>query len=116
MNNLTITMQLVNSLNDAHRYVEAESYAPAVVDGETQTQPDNWERYWAESRLGEALSGQKKYADAEHVLRSPYDGLSQRKATIPAYRRHAIDDARDDLAALYTAWGKPAQAAKYKKQ
>jgi eukaryotic-like serine/threonine-protein kinase len=113
---LTMTLQLTRLLNNERKYVEAEPYARAAVDGEKQAQPDAWERYWAESMLGESLRGQKRYADAEKVLRSADDGLTQRRATIPAYRRHVLDDTRASLANLYTALGKPERAVLDKRQ
>ena len=111
---LSATIQLVQALLDQKQYAEAETYARALVEGEKGNHADHWERYWAEGFVGRALLGQKRYAHAEAALRSAYDGLVQRKKTIPAYRMHALDDTRDALGALYTAMHKPAQAAQYK--
>jgi hypothetical protein len=104
----------VQALLDQKQYAEAETYARALADGEKGNHADHWERYWAEGFVGRALLGQKRYADAEAALRPAYDGLVQRKKTIPAFRMHALDDTRDALGALYTAMHKPAQAAQYK--
>ena len=62
--------------------------------------------------------GQKNYAKAEPLLLQSYQGLQQRQASLPpilnAPRR--ITEALERLVQLYDAWGKPAQAAEWKKK
>ncbi len=62
--------------------------------------------------------GQKNYAEAEPLLLQSYQGLQQRQASLPpiltAPRR--ITEALERLVQLYDAWGKPAQAAEWKKK
>jgi serine/threonine-protein kinase len=64
----------------------------------------------SESVLGECLMKAQRYAEAEaHLLRGYQDLVSASGA------QHARSlDARRRLAALYDAWGKPGEAAKYR--
>ena len=39
--------------------------------------PGNWATYNTKSLLGESLLGQKKYAEAEPLLLSGYEGMKQ---------------------------------------
>ena len=62
--------------------------------------------------------GQKNYAEAEPLLLQSYQGLQQRQASLPpilnAPRR--ITESLERLVQLYDAWGKPTQAAEWKKK
>ena len=42
-------------------------------------QPDDWQRFRAESLLGASLTGQKKYAEAEPLLLEGYEGMASAK-------------------------------------
>jgi hypothetical protein len=58
--------------------------------------------------LGEALLGQKKYADAEPLLRAAYEGLKARQEDIPQpVRVQRLVEAVDRLIILYTALNRP---------
>jgi hypothetical protein len=46
--------------------------------------PDDFFTFNARSMLGGSLLGQKKYAEAEPLLLSAYEGLRQREDRIPA--------------------------------
>lgn len=48
-----------------------------------KTQPDHWSTFSSQSVLGAALLGQQKYAEAEPLLITAYEGLKKREATIP---------------------------------
>ena len=62
--------------------------------------------------------GQKNYAEAEPLLLQSYQGLQQREASLPpilnAPRR--ITESLERLVQLYDPWGKPVQAAEWKKK
>ena len=79
-----------------------------------RAQPENWDRFAARSMLGEALAGQKKYADAEPLLRDGHRGLADRAKAIPGTAAQAVPRARERLVQLYEAWGKPAEAAEWR--
>ena len=47
-------------------------------------------------------------------LLAGYAGLKQREATIPAVSRPRLPETAARLVELYTAWGKPAEAEKWR--
>jgi serine/threonine protein kinase len=79
-------------------------------------EPDAWTTFEAESMLGEALAAQKKYAEAEPLLVSGYQGLKSREEAIPAVDRPRLARALDRLITLYEAWGKDDQAARWREE
>jgi serine/threonine protein kinase/tetratricopeptide (TPR) repeat protein len=79
-----------------------------------KTQPEAWTTSNTRSMLGGALLGQQKYADAEPLLLAGYDGLKEREKTIPPQGRARLPEAVDRLVELYAAWGKPAEAARWR--
>jgi eukaryotic-like serine/threonine-protein kinase len=76
--------------------------------------PDDWPSFHAKSMLGEAQLGQKKYADAEPLLVAGYAGLKQREKKLPPPGKIRLTEAAARLVQLYEAWGKPAEAAKWR--
>jgi len=80
-------------------------------------QPDAWTTCNARSMLGGALLSQKMYADAEPLLRKGYEGMKQREATIPLpVKDLRLREALERLVHLYDAWGKPDEAASWRKE
>src|SRR5262249_36844961 len=61
------------------------------------TEPDAWTTFNTQSRLGAALLGQKKYAEAEPYLLRGYEGMKQRKDKIPTQYRSYLADALERL-------------------
>ncbi len=57
-----------------------------------QKEPDSWTTYATGSQLGSALLDQKRYAEAEALLVSGYEGLKGREAQLPPKERHRIAD------------------------
>jgi TolA-binding protein len=66
--------------------------------------------------LGEALLGQKKYADAEPLLLKGYQGMKQREAKIPPQGKPRLREALERLVQLYEATGKKDEAARWRKE
>ena len=64
--------------------------------------------------LGGALLGQKKYADAEPLLLAGYEGMKQRRKTIPADVKDRLPVALDRVIELYTAMEKPDEVKKWR--
>ncbi|MCL6502511.1 MAG: serine/threonine-protein kinase [Pirellulales bacterium] len=76
-----------------------------------QQQPEVWTTFHTQSMLGEALLGQEKYAKAEPLLVSAYEGLKARREQIPQpVRAQWLIKAVDRLIALYTALNRPDDA------
>ena len=97
-------------------YAEAESQLREALNGQEKKTPDAWPRYDSQSMLGASLAGQGKFGEAEPLLRSGYQGLVQRKDTIPWNSRSALDEAGERIARLYQNWGKPEQAAEWREK
>jgi hypothetical protein len=66
--------------------------------------------------LGGSLLGQKKYAEAEPLLLSGYQGMKQREDKIPAEGKPRLKEAQRRLVQLYEATGRPDKAAEWKKK
>jgi len=97
--------------------VEAETPARVCLALRQQVLPDDWPTFNARSMLGGSLLGQKKYAEAEPLLRSGYEGLKRCENQIPAsVRQTRPTEALERLVQLYEAWGKPDAAAHWRAQ
>ena len=66
--------------------------------------------------LGAALLGQKKYADAEPLLLSGYQGMKKQEAKIPPQGKVRLTEALERLVQLYEATNKKDDAAKWRKE
>ena len=73
-----------------------------------------WDQDNCQALLGASLVGQKKYAQAEPLLVSGYEGLRQRIATVPAYNRRQLVQVGKWIVQLYQEWGKPDKAAEWR--
>jgi len=98
------------------KFAQSEPLAREAVDKDRKIQPDDWQRFRAESLLGASLAGQKKFAEAESLLLAGYQGMLARKERIPAPDQYHLDLARKWLAQLYQAWGKPEKAAEWRQK
>ena len=98
------------------RFAEAEPLAREVFEFGRKKQPEDWERYGAESLLGASLAGHKKYTEAEPLLLEGYHGMLARKDRIGVADWYHLDRAREWVVQLYQAWDKPAKAAEWQKK
>jgi len=96
------------------KFAESERLAREAMQTDRQKQPDDWQGFRAESLLGASLAGQKKFAEAEPLLLEGYQGMLARKDKMMDEDRYHLDRAREWLAQLYRAWGKPWKAAEWK--
>jgi hypothetical protein len=95
-------------------FVKAE---PVLREGlliREKVEPNAWTTFYARTRLGESLLGQRKYAGAEPLLLSGYEGMKPREENIPAGSRQVLTESLDRLIELYTATNKPDQAQKWR--
>jgi tetratricopeptide (TPR) repeat protein/tRNA A-37 threonylcarbamoyl transferase component Bud32 len=76
--------------------------------------PEDWPRYGAAAFLGSALLSQERYAEAEPLIVSGYEGLKARAARLPAGERFRLHPAACRVIDLYEAWGRPETAAAWK--
>lgn len=97
-------------LNKSGRSREAEYYLRQALEIRSRLMPKgNQLIAVSEGALGECLTTQKRFAEAEPVLQQSYATMKniqgeQGPSTLEAKRR---------LAALYQAWGKPKEASRY---
>ncbi len=98
------------------KFAEGEPLASSALETGRKTSPDDWGTFRAESILGACLAGQKKFAEAEPLLLDGYQGMSDRKAKIPAGNSYYLDFARASIVQMYRSSGKPEKAAEWKKK
>jgi hypothetical protein len=74
---------------------------------------------YAKSLLGASLAGRNNYAEAEPLLLQGYEGLKPQPGfnedLTPLAQRYQVE-ALERLVQLYDAWGKPDEAAKWRKE
>ncbi len=114
----SVTMGAAADLALAHlasgNFTAAEPLAREAQDWDRKNRPGAWERFWSEIVLGASLAGQKKFVEAEPVLLEGYRGLASQKQAAGPTNRVQIEFVIRSLGELYTAWGKPDEAAKWK--
>ena len=60
--------------------------------------------------------GQRRYADAEPLLKAGYEGMKEREAKMPAGAEVRLTEAVERLVQLDDAWGKPDQAKQWRQK
>ena len=111
------TMRLLGGLHrDQGNYAQAEALLREALRGFLKTRPDFWARFEIESTLGASLSGQRKFAEAEPLLLSGYEGLARLKATIPPLNKSSLEHAGDWIVTHYQSWGRPEKVAEWRRK
>jgi tetratricopeptide (TPR) repeat protein len=98
------------------RPAEAELKLRQALTIGQKLQPDNWATFDMKSMLGEALSEQNKFAEAESFLLAGYEGMKERQKIIPAEEKSRLTKALERLVKFYDAWGKTDQAMQWRKK
>jgi tetratricopeptide (TPR) repeat protein len=98
------------------KFAESEALAREALEFDRKKQPDDWQRFRAESLLGASLAGQKKYVEGERLLLEGYQGMLARKDRIDVPEWYHLDRAREWIIQLYQAWGKPEKAAEWREK
>jgi hypothetical protein len=93
---------------------EAELKLRECLTIRRKIQPGDWTTFDTESALGEALLDQKKFAEAEKLLLSGFEGMQQRKDSIPDQDQPRLTKALERLVKLYEAWGRSDQASRWR--
>ena len=96
------------------KFVESEALAREALELERKKQPDDWQRFRAESLLGASLAGERKYAEGEPLLLEGYQGMLAHKDRIAVPDYYHLDLAHKWLVELYEAWDKPEKAAEWR--
>lgn len=92
---------------------EAEAVLREAAPVLDRALPGSWEQFNNKSMLGAALEAQKKFAEAEPLLISGYEGLSSGKPG-NATGRFTLDQAGEAVVTLYQDWGKPEKASEWR--
>ncbi len=98
------------------KFAMAEPLAREALEFNRKKQPDDWQRFRAESLLGASLAGQRRYGEAEPLLLEGYQGMLARKDRIDVPEWPDLDRAREWIVELYQAWGKRDKAAEWRKK
>jgi hypothetical protein len=96
------------------QWTEAEPLLREGLAIRAKVQPDEWTTFNTRSLLGGSLLGQKKYAEAESLIVSGYEGLKAREARIPPPGRPRFCEASLRVLKLYESWGKPEKSAAWR--
>ena len=99
------------------KFAQGEPLARKALETNRKIQPDDWQRYYDESLVGACLAGQKKYAEAEPLLISGYEGMEARKDRILAvWDKHQLVSFGERIVRLYEVWGRPEKAAEWREK
>jgi tetratricopeptide (TPR) repeat protein len=107
---------LCTNLLKQKKFADAEPLARECLAIRAKKEPDAWTSFNSKSLLGAAMLGQKKYAEAERLLLDGYEGMKQREAKIPSEGKFRLTEAVERLVQLYESWGRPEQAANWRKE
>jgi eukaryotic-like serine/threonine-protein kinase len=95
------------------KYAEAEKVLREALLALQGVSPGIWLRYRVEHLLGTSLVRLNRFAAAEPLLLSGYQGLMQLASTAPAADRVRPEQAAEPIVMLYRKWGRPQDAAKW---
>jgi serine/threonine protein kinase/tetratricopeptide (TPR) repeat protein len=98
------------------KYALAEGLLREALNSHDKSGADTWVRYNCESLLGASLLAQRKYAEAEPLLLSGYQGMLLRRTTMPWDRQMALNDAAERILQHYESWGKPEKVAEWREK
>jgi hypothetical protein len=96
------------------RWAEAEAILRECLAIRERSQPDESTTFNTRSLLGGTLLGQKKYAEAEPLIVSGYEGMKAREARIPRPSKPSFTEAAERVVRLYEEWGKKEKAAEWR--
>lgn len=98
------------------KFTEAEPLAHECLTLREKKMPDDWRTFNSRSVLGGSLLGQKKYAEAEPLLLSGYEGMKKRESQNPTDTKARRKETVQRLVQLYEATGQSDQAAEWKQK
>jgi tetratricopeptide (TPR) repeat protein len=101
---------------DENKYADAESLAREALTFYERAASSSWQRYRSEVLLGASLAAQNRYADAERLIISGYQGLTQRVTQMPFKDRPRLEQTVGCVAHLYESWGKPEKSAEWRQR
>jgi serine/threonine protein kinase/tetratricopeptide (TPR) repeat protein len=106
---------LATVLRREGKFAEAEPLYRECLAIREKKVPDAWYTFYTRIMLGETLMEQKKFAEAEPLLVSGYEGMKQREANIRDHHK-VFSETLGYLVRLYEATNRPDQAAAWKQK
>src|SRR6185503_19862224 len=98
----------------------AEPMLREALENREKVQPDVWTTFNTRSMLGEALLGQKRYAEAEPLLLAGYRGMTERQAAVVDREKGSVAtrivQALERLVKFYEAQGNATEAAAWREK
>lgn len=98
------------------KHAEAVGVLEAAAKLRQELKPEEHPQYNSRRLLGQAHMELKQYDKAEEQLRKAHAGLDKLPPATKKALGRILDDTRRLLRELYTAWGKPDEAAKWKEK
>ena len=102
-------------LQTQHKLDEAEVMLRESLSIREKKPSSGWRTFSVSCTLGGDLLAQKKYAEAEKLLLSGYQGLKQRQNTMPAAQKTCMIRAVEQLITLYGETAKTEKVADWKR-
>ena len=106
---------LGTALNRQDKLTDAETMYRECLTIREKKLPDMWYTFYTQTLLGGSLFAQKKYADAEPLLISGYEGINHRQDQLSAGKSQ-LKEALRRLVQLYEETNRPDEAAKWKQK
>ena len=104
-------------LLEQEKWTGAEAALRECLSVREKRAPDHWTTFNTQSLLGCALFGQKKYVEAEPLLRNGCEGIKQRTAQVPPQvLRMILMNALEKLVQVYDALEEKNEAAKWRRE
>jgi tetratricopeptide (TPR) repeat protein len=98
------------------RFEEAEALSRQALALLDDSNPNDWRAFSTRSLVGQTLTGQKKYSDAEPLLLSGYTGMKLRETNISPENKIRIKEARERVLRFYLETGQLDRAAEWKQK
>ena len=100
------------------KYVEAEGLLRDGLGFAKKHWPNSGYYFYVMNLLGSSLAGQAKFVEAEPLLLESCQELQLAQVSMPPYLnpKRRVTESFARLVQLYEAWGKPTQAAEWKKK
>jgi serine/threonine protein kinase len=92
----------------------AEPLVREAVGKWAKGRPDSYRRYYWMSLLGEVLLAQNKYAEAEPLLLTGYDGMKKREDLLPGDEKRRLSEAGDRVVRYYEVTGQPEKVLEWR--
>ena len=109
-------LKLACLLREDKKLDEAEPPAREALALYQEKLPDDWRAFNAQLILGGIWLEQKSYSAAEPLLKSGFEGMSQRKDRVPSASRFRLRKGLLDLVRLYQETGRAALAAEWQQK